>query len=238
MSRSNSPRAWLSAVASNSRVTKKCGTVVQLCVVRSAMSRPIELSFSSPAAVGEAAVRMARRAALALRRSAARPECRRREFRRRGRSRAAWRCRCCSPWRGGALSEKCAPGAIGRRRSRSGFRSLRGGRRRSGRRARGVRSRLRGGVARGNALAGAEQPRNGVAHGDHVAGLRFHAAENAVRLGFDFDHGLVRLDFEQDFAFGDGFSFFFAPGDELAGVLRHFECGHDDADSHGRVDDP
>ena len=36
----------LSAAASTSRVTKKCGTVVQLWVVRSAMIRPIELTAS------------------------------------------------------------------------------------------------------------------------------------------------------------------------------------------------
>jgi hypothetical protein len=77
-----------------------------------------------------------------------------------------------------------------------------------------------------------------VSDGDHVPGLRFHAAEDPFCLGFDFDYGFVRFHFEQDFAFGDGFSFFFAPGDELAGVLRHFESGHYDADSHGRVDDP
>src|SRR6185312_16256428 len=39
-------RVALSAVASTSRVTKKCGTLVQLCVVRSAMMRPIELTAS------------------------------------------------------------------------------------------------------------------------------------------------------------------------------------------------
>src|SRR5215204_7133444 len=39
-------RVALSAVASTSRVTKKCGTVVQLWVVRSAMMRPMELTAS------------------------------------------------------------------------------------------------------------------------------------------------------------------------------------------------
>src|ERR1700686_176027 len=39
-------RYSLSAVASISRLTKKCGTVVQLCVVRSAMIRPTELGTS------------------------------------------------------------------------------------------------------------------------------------------------------------------------------------------------
>src|SRR5258708_36371845 len=39
-------RAALSAPASTSRVTKKCGTDVQLWVVRSAMRRPIELGTS------------------------------------------------------------------------------------------------------------------------------------------------------------------------------------------------
>ena len=40
-------RVALRAVASTSRATKKCGTVVQLCVVRSAMMRPIELTASA-----------------------------------------------------------------------------------------------------------------------------------------------------------------------------------------------
>ena len=45
-------RYWLSALASTSRVTKKCGTVVQLCVVRSAMMRPREVGTSTLAAFG------------------------------------------------------------------------------------------------------------------------------------------------------------------------------------------
>ena len=89
-----------------------------------------------------------------------------------------------------------------------------------------------GRFARGNRFAGSEQPCDGLADGDNVAGLRRHAAERAVGEGFDLDDGFVRLDLKKDFAFGDGFAFFFAPGDELAGVLRHFQCGHDDADSH------
>src|ERR1700730_17920706 len=44
-------RAALSAPASTSRVTKKCGTDVQLWVVRSAMRRPIEPGTSICAAV-------------------------------------------------------------------------------------------------------------------------------------------------------------------------------------------
>src|SRR5260370_40054119 len=44
-------RAALSAPASTSRVTKKCGTDVQLWVVRSAMRRPIELGTSICACV-------------------------------------------------------------------------------------------------------------------------------------------------------------------------------------------
>ena len=40
-------RAPLRPVASTSRIRKKCGTVVQLCVVRSAMMRPIEVTEPS-----------------------------------------------------------------------------------------------------------------------------------------------------------------------------------------------
>ena len=47
---SNASRAALSAVASTSRVRKKCGTEVQLWVVRSAMRRAIELRASAAGA--------------------------------------------------------------------------------------------------------------------------------------------------------------------------------------------
>src|ERR1700680_888782 len=45
---SSRSRASTSAPASRSRTTKKWGTVVQLWVVRSAISRPIELGVSTP----------------------------------------------------------------------------------------------------------------------------------------------------------------------------------------------
>src|SRR5215510_7739948 len=43
-------RVAFNAVASTSRDTKKCGTLVQLCVVRSAMMRPMDVT--GPPAAG------------------------------------------------------------------------------------------------------------------------------------------------------------------------------------------
>jgi hypothetical protein len=50
--------------------------------------------------------------------------------------------------------------------------------------------------------------------------------------GFDLDHRLIGFDFEERLALGDALAFFFSPGQEFAGFLRHFERGHYDADRH------
>ena len=38
--------------------------------------------------------------------------------------------------------------------------------------------------------------------------------------------------FQQRLALGDLLAFLLEPGDELAGFLRHFQCGHDNANGH------
>jgi len=64
--------------------------------------------------------------------------------------------------------------------------------------------------ARGRRLARLQQPCKGLPHGHDIADLRGDAAENAVARRFDFDDGLVGLDFEQQLALLTGSpSFFF-----------------------------
>ena len=205
----NFSRAATSAVPSTSRDTKKCGAVVQLCVVRSAMILPIELSAPTSVETRPAPVRP--RHAEPMRRG-----------RRRGRRR--------SSRREHVLSDDFAPGpgaldprdvdavllreaarlrrnldgagdgdrppiAPAAARRRGGRRGLRGGRAGS--------SRLRGRLAAGGASPGLQQPRNRLPHRHDVAGLRGDAAENPVAGRFDLDDGLVGFDFEQQLALLD-----------------------------------
>ncbi len=204
----------MSAVASISRVRKKCGTVVQLCVVRSAMSRPMDDSFSSAPA-----------AALLRRRMAPAARCQRSGVGSPAAARmSAARISPSGPEpRNVAMSTLCSLArrrALGEMRTRAG--GHRGGaeavaafadcaetpKRKTPRGAR-RRRRFRERFARRGGFAGREQPGDRLADGNHVAGLRRHAAENAVGEGFDFDDGFVRLDLEQNFAFGDAIRLLF-----------------------------
>jgi hypothetical protein len=69
---------------------------------------------------------------------------------------------------------------------------------------------------RGHRLAGLQQPRDHLPHGDDVIDLRGHAGEHAVDGGLDLDDGLVGLDFEQDLALLDLLAFLLLPRNELA----------------------
>ena len=69
-------------------------------------------------------------------------------------------------------------------------------------------------------------------HRDRSWLMRGDAAENPVARRFDFDDGLVGLDFEQQLALLDGLAVLLLPGDEFPRFLSHFERGHHDADCH------
>jgi hypothetical protein len=71
-----------------------------------------------------------------------------------------------------------------------------------------------------------------LAYRNYGAFPRGNRGKNAVAGRFHFDYGFVGFDFQQWLALGHLLTFTLAPRDNLAGLLRHFECGHDDADGH------
>jgi hypothetical protein len=62
--------------------------------------------------------------------------------------------------------------------------------------------------------------------------VRAHASEDAVGGRLQFHYDFIGFDFEKRLALDYRFAFVLPPGQELAGLLRHFESGHYDADRH------
>ena len=69
--------------------------------------------------------------------------------------------------------------------------------------------------------------RDTISDRDLVAGLRNHLSEHAGRRCFDLDCRFVGLNLHERFALGDRLPFGFEPLEQLAGLLRHAEGGHD-----------
>jgi len=65
-----------------------------------------------------------------------------------------------------------------------------------------------------------------------LSGRRFDSGEDAVGGSLDFDNRFVGFNFEEGLAFDHAIAFLLAPGNELAGFLRHFQCGHYNAEGH------
>src|ERR1700752_2527556 len=62
----------------------------------------------------------------------------------------------------------------------------------------------------------------------------FDSRQDAVGRRFHFDDCFVSFYFEEGLALGDAVAFLLAPGNELAGFLRHLESGHYYAEGHNR----
>ena len=62
--------------------------------------------------------------------------------------------------------------------------------------------------------------------------MRLYSGKNSFRRRFNLYNRFVGFDFEERLTFGDAVPFLFAPGNELAGFLRHLEGGHYDAEGH------
>ena len=209
-----------------SRVTKKCGTVVQLCVVRSAMMRPSELGtsmlpdfFSAHSdAAGAGGGRLHIRGEnLSARAGAAH----RREID------AEFFGETAGLGRDFALSRRAALTRWPLRRRDAGGLSLR---------VRSSSCGRRGRFAFGRRLfAGRDDPRDRLSDRNIGALGRLDSRENAVGGRFHFDDRFVGFDFEERLALGDAVAFLLPPGEELAGFLRHLEGGHDNAEGHSRL---
>ncbi len=84
----------------------------------------------------------------------------------------------------------------------------------------------------GRLLSRTNDPSDRLTDGDLCAFSSPDSRENAIGRRFHFDYRFVGFDLEQRFAFGNVLAFLFAPGDELAGFLRHLKRGHDNAEGH------
>ena len=84
-----------------------------------------------------------------------------------------------------------------------------------------------------NLVGGFRDRGDRLAHGNVIAGAGGNAREKAVGLSLDFHGRLVGLDFHDGFPGLDRIARLLEPGDDLAGVLRHSQGGHDDVMRHG-----
>ena len=229
-------RTATSALPSTSRVTKKCGTVVQLCVVRSAIRRPIELSDSPRVAETPSAGRAAAAAGAETGGAGAA-----------GAALALFAAACTS-------SATISPSGPDPRRRLTSTPSSFASRRAFGEIGAGpdeatsgagagaavavggalsiVRPVCVGAVGGRRLLARLKQPADGLPDRHDVADLRGDAAENPGGLRLDLDDRLVGLDLEEHLALGDLVALVLLPGHQLAGLLGHFEGGHHDAHGH------
>ena len=84
----------------------------------------------------------------------------------------------------------------------------------------------------GRRLAGREDQGDRLAHRHHVALLGLHVAEHAGCWGFQLDRDLVGLDLHDRLALRHGGARGLEPAQDLAGLLRQLERGHDDGGRH------
>src|ERR1700732_5469775 len=78
----------------------------------------------------------------------------------------------------------------------------------------------------------ADDPCDHLSNWNVGTGNRSHSGEDSIRRSFHFDYCFVGFYFEERFALGNTFAFFFSPGNKLTGFLRHFEGGHYHAEGH------
>jgi hypothetical protein len=62
--------------------------------------------------------------------------------------------------------------------------------------------------------------------------VRAHAGEDAIGRRLQLHNDFIGFDFEKRLALDHRLAFILPPGQELAGLLRHFKSGHHDADRH------
>jgi hypothetical protein len=96
----------------------------------------------------------------------------------------------------------------------------------------GWRSRSGSGRFSGQRFARLKNPSDDRADGDNVTFVGSYASENTIGGCFDFDNGFVGFNFEKGLTLDGGLTFFLSPRQELSSLLRHFECGHYNADGH------
>ena len=89
-----------------------------------------------------------------------------------------------------------------------------------------------GGFTRRRLFSRRNDPRDRLPHGNVCSSRRCDPSENPVSRSFHFHYGFVGFYFEERLALGDAVTFLLAPGDELAGFLRHLEGGHHNAEGH------
>ncbi len=81
-------------------------------------------------------------------------------------------------------------------------------------------------------LAGRDDPRDRLSDWNVCASGCLDSGQNSVGRCFYFDDRFVGFDFEERFALGDTVTLLLAPGEELAGFLRHLQGWHYDAEGH------
>src|SRR5882757_7414798 len=200
--------ASISAPASTLCTRKKCGTLVQLCVVR--------CGCANRSGSGSTALRVCRGLYIFRRNRAIRPRAlnlrnvhakflrqtpRLRRNLRSHASRSRW-------------------SRLRRHRSRSLRRARRPRRRRS-------RNRLCRRL-----LARRHQPRNRLPNRNHRSHIRRNSRQNPIARSFHFHHRFVRLNLKQRLALADALAFFLAPRQQLAVFLRHFQRRHHHTNRH------
>jgi hypothetical protein len=74
----------------------------------------------------------------------------------------------------------------------------------------------------GRLLAGSDEPGDGLSHRYHSTHTCSYSRKDSVAGSFHLNHRFVGLDFEEGLAFEDALAFFFPPGEEFPGFLRHF----------------
>jgi hypothetical protein len=92
--------------------------------------------------------------------------------------------------------------------------------------------RLRRHYFQGRSFTGANNPGDDFSYRNDVAGLRVYTRENAIRWRLNLKHRFVGFYFQQWLTLSHTVALHLAPSDKLAGFLRHFESGHDNAESH------
>src|ERR1700680_541577 len=85
---------------------------------------------------------------------------------------------------------------------------------------------------RRRSFTGANNPGDDFAYGHDITGLRVYTRENAIRWRLDLEHRFVRFYFQEWLTLNHALAFRLPPSHKLAAFLRHFESGHNNAESH------
>jgi hypothetical protein len=86
----------------------------------------------------------------------------------------------------------------------------------------------------GRFFAWSDKPSNSFPHGYNGPNIRRDSGKHAIAGRFYFDDRFIGLDFQERLTFRDALAFFFPPGQNFPGFLRHFQRGHYHTDRHSR----